>query len=438
MSGSPAFQATPNAFQANAFQTGNLLVAGDYSLGAPAFAAPALQVNFQLGAQSPYWLGSPVFATPPITEALIAILVNPYSLSSPSFSAPFLRSTQRFTVPAYSLGSPTFGAPALNQLHRFFVNTSALGSPDFAAPSFTHIIKFAAPLPFWLGSPTYEPPDAPIQVFYALTAPNYSLQSPSFGYPRLQWQVVRVPWPLTYHSSVEEAAAMLRKYLDILLSSIPPSPTRNRNTVRRLIAVLRQNAEAEIRGETLGSQLAEINLAADAAGANYSGVEQAREFLMTQVASRSTFTQIVFRGALIMTLALESKIVARTRFKTQTQARNMMLHMRDAFDAAKAIGIDEVDVLVYQAVATMGGALINHLALTELQLPRMVTYETAINMPSLYLANRIYQDTTRADEIEAENDVVHPAFMPRTLRVLSTALFPSDEVFPRPKPPVTY
>src|SRR5262249_50888274 len=105
----------------------------------------------------------------------------------------------------------------------------------------------------------------------------------------------------------------------------------------------------------------------------------------------------------------------------QTQIQNMIIHMRDAFDAAKAIGIDEVDVLVYQTLNAMGGALINHLGTTELQLPRMVTYRMQMPMPSLYLANRIYADATRSDEIEDENDVIHPAFVPPTIRVRSNA-----------------
>jgi hypothetical protein len=146
---------------------------------------------------------------------------------------------------------------------------------------------------------------------------------------------------------------------------------------------------------------------------------------MSQAADTSPFSQAVFRNALVMTLAVQSQIVASMTFKTQTDIQNMLLYMRDAFDAAKELGIDEVDVTVYQTLNAMGGALINHLARTELQLPRYMTYVTGAPMPSLYLANRIYADETqnidgRATEIEDENGVINPCFVPRTIRVLST------------------
>src|SRR5262249_31739393 len=158
----------------------------------------------------------------------------------------------------------------------------------------------------------------------------------------------------------------------------------------------RDNAEAAVRGDTLGTDLQQIYVAADAAGATFLGMDAARKYLMSQIASTSVLTQVVFRSALVMTLGELSLIISRTVFKTQTEIANMMIYMRDAYDNAKALGIDEVDVLVYQTLNAMGGALMNHLGRTELQLPRMVTYRTALPMPSLYLANRIYADTSRA------------------------------------------
>jgi prophage DNA circulation protein len=186
-----------------------------------------------------------------------------------------------------------------------------------------------------------------------------------------------------------------------------------------LVTTLRDNAAAAIRGNTLGTSLQAIFNAADAAGAQYAGIEAARKYLMAQSASTSIFTQAVMQNALVMTLAEECKIVSRTTFATQTETQNMILHMRDAFESARALGIEEIDIAYYQSITAMGGAMINHLATVELQLPRFMTYRAGAPMPSLYLAQRIYADPSRADELEAENGVIHPAFMPTVLRVLS-------------------
>jgi prophage DNA circulation protein len=52
-------------------------------------------------------------------------------------------------------------------------------------------------------------------------------------------------------------------------------------------------------------------------------------------------------------------------------------------------------------------------------LPRMVSYNTAASLPALALANRIYGDASRTDELIAENRAVHPLFMPAAGRALT-------------------
>ena len=52
-------------------------------------------------------------------------------------------------------------------------------------------------------------------------------------------------------------------------------------------------------------------------------------------------------------------------------------------------------------------------------LPRYVTFETGLPLPAVVLAHRLYQDAGRADELAAENDAAHPAFMPTAGRALS-------------------
>jgi len=465
MSGNPAFQATPSAFQGNAFQSGISVVAADYSLGHPVFATPSVSFNYHFTApayslqglsiplvgrvthalnvfsyslqplgftsvgpihfnyhftSATYALGHPVFATPTLFSSsnLRPVNANPYSLGHPTFATPTLRQIpQKLIVSAYSLKSLGFTLPSVINNYQFYTNLFSLGRLEFSAPVLGSIYKLFANS-FSIGPPAW-PPVGPLIVNNTFEVGAYWLGHPTFGFPRLQWQVVDIGLPASYLTGVQEATAVLTGLLDRLQSSIPPGVTPEKNTARRLIYELRSTAEAAIRGETLGDQLSAIIVACDAAGSTFPGVEAARQFLMDQVTSNSTMVQAVFRSALLMVLGLESTIVTRATYETRDDVQQMILHMRDAFEAAKAIGIDEVDVLVYQSLNALGGAVVNNLATASLQLPRFVSYTLKYPMPSLYIANRIYWDASRSDEIERENKVVHPAFCPITLRVLS-------------------
>jgi len=480
MSGNPGFQG--NAFQNTAFQAGVLLVGASYSLGSPVFAKPALSQKHVLSASayslgpldiplvgrtlhtlsvsayslgslgwpSPppsmhfnyhfsaaaYAVGSPIFSLPPLSShpsgSVHPITVNPYSLASPVFRTPAFNQVYALHINAYSTSSPDFGTSNIGQNYHLFVNAWALNSPVFDAPRGINNYVFSAAA-YSLAPPMFVPPHAPITVDYALHIDAYWLQSPWPNHPHLTVSAVELGLPPLYYTQAEDAAKMLTELLNLILKSVPPQQTAAGDQLRRYVSILRANAEVAVRAEnsTLGTDLQVIYAAADAAGASFMGMDNVRKFLMSQVASNSVLTQAIYRNALIMTLAEQSKIASRFPFKTQAQIENLMTYMSAAFDNAKALGIDEVDALVYQTLTAMGGALMNHLGTTELQLPRYVSYRAAMPFPSLYLAQRIYCDPSRSDEIESENDVINPAFCPINLRVLSTAVI-GTTIYGRP------
>lgn len=419
MAGSPAFQSTPRAFQDNAFQSGVSLVGGDYFIGSPIFATPPLTINYQLSANA-YWAGSPSFATPVVGTAFIVISVTSYTLGSPSFATPNLRSTQRLNVPGYDLGSPSFATPGITQTHRLSTNAYTTGSPSFAAPRLTQIYQFAA-LGFFIGSPDFGTV-AGIANNYVFGVNPYWTDGPSFAFPRLTVGpgTAVTPWPPTYLTQVEMATTFLQGFVNKVLASIPSTAAAAANDVLRIGNALRVNADAYLRGNNIGGALQSFMAAADKAGATYLGLEDAREYLMSYSGSVSEFVQLILRCAVVVTLSSQSRAITKMTFRSQQDAQAMVLAVKQAFDDAAAVGIDEFnDPTVYQSLVALSGATIKHLATTALQLPRYVQYTSDLPMPSLYLANRIYGDGSRFAEIEAENNAVHPAFMPRTLRVLS-------------------
>jgi hypothetical protein len=421
VAGNPAFQGSPKAWNPAAFQSGAMLVAPSiYSLGSPVFATPGpLHFNYHFAA-SAYSLGALSFARPTLSVfvSIRTIHANAYSLASPAFATPGFIQKRVLIGKSLTLGSPVFSKPAFIIKYLFYANAWAVSSPAFAKATLQHNYQIAKPANYSLG-PLAWSAVGPFVIQYVNHTDAYSLGSPRFAAPRLQTQVVSLGLPPTYFTQIEDATNVLVGMLNRLLSSIPPSQTDARDTLRIMVGTLRNNAAEAIRGNTLGTQLQQIFLQADAAGATFPGVEVTRQFLMSKAGSLSVMTQIVFRAGLVMTLGLQCKIISRLKFKTRDDVQQLIISLRAAFEDAKAIGIDEVDALVYQTLNAMSGAIINHLGRTALQLPRFVSWQSKSPMPSLYLANRIYADASRSDEIENENDVVHPAFVPVNIRVLS-------------------
>jgi prophage DNA circulation protein len=120
-----------------------------------------------------------------------------------------------------------------------------------------------------------------------------------------------------------------------------------------------------------------------------------------------------------MVLVEESRILAATTFTSRDQIDGFIDTMRENFDGAILVAADNMDNVAYQALIALRGAVINDLSTRAIPLPRLVNYKLARRLPSLYLAQTIYQDASRNDEIVAFNDIIHPAFAPMQLRVLS-------------------
>ena len=76
---------------------------------------------------------------------------------------------------------------------------------------------------------------------------------------------------------------------------------------------------------------------------------------------------------------------------------------------------------VWRALLALHGAVVRDLGARARPLPRIVPYSVATRLPLLTLANRLFGDAGRSEELLAENrDTVHPLFMPADGRALSS------------------
>jgi len=115
----------------------------------------------------------------------------------------------------------------------------------------------------------------------------------------------------------------------------------------------------------------------------------------------------------------EAAVVADTAFTSRDEVDRVTGLLAAAFSASQDAMATNGDAATYRALVSLRAAAVRDLTDRARPLPQLVTYVEAVSFSSLVLAQRRYGDASRADEIVAENEVVHPLFMPLTGRVLS-------------------
>jgi len=129
---------------------------------------------------------------------------------------------------------------------------------------------------------------------------------------------------------------------------------------------------------------------------------------------------VLVQNALIrFCLAFECRIIADMTFVSRQDVDNIKAIMTTAFQPAEELAADDMDQVAFMALVQLHAALAFHLDQTARPLPRMLDYAFADVLPTLVLAYRLYANAGRADEVRAENKIVHPAFGLREGKALS-------------------
>ena len=98
-------------------------------------------------------------------------------------------------------------------------------------------------------------------------------------------------------------------------------------------------------------------------------------------------------------------------------ARTQLLGLLDAqTEAAAASGADDL----YRGWRALTALAMRDMIARAQSLPSLSSYATGTPLPAVALAQLLYQDPTRADQLAALNDVPHPLFMPAAGVALST------------------
>jgi prophage DNA circulation protein len=208
----------------------------------------------------------------------------------------------------------------------------------------------------------------------------------------------------------QEAAGIVQRMMAQLITTVPASGASG-SDARAAMGDLVTNAYLWLRDDALGPPLNNAFVLAVQNGATVPQMEHVR-----QTAAAETPTTVggvlVQNCGIELCLASESEIIANTVFVSRQDVDAVKTAIRQPFEDSIETSADEMDQSAFEGITALYSAVINHLVNTARPLPRLINYQFNKIMPTLVLAHRLYGDASRADEIRAENKIVHPLFAP--------------------------
>lgn len=136
----------------------------------------------------------------------------------------------------------------------------------------------------------------------------------------------------------------------------------------------------------------------------------------TRVALGLTAMNGLLSLAALAELARASSAYSPTSSDDAAQVRTQVV---DAIDAQIEIAGNQGDDAVYISLRALRTQVARDLGARGAALPGLVDIVLQAPMPSLVLAQRLYQDASRAGELASEAACIHPAFMPLSFKALS-------------------
>ncbi len=120
-----------------------------------------------------------------------------------------------------------------------------------------------------------------------------------------------------------------------------------------------------------------------------------------------------------LAIAGQCQALGDVDLRSYDEARRYRLNLARSIDISieRASDLGLQDVMM--ALRTAQGKLVRDMIERGRPLARIVTYRTAVPLPAVVLAHRLYQDAGRATELMAENAHNHPGFMPLSGRAYS-------------------
>jgi prophage DNA circulation protein len=124
----------------------------------------------------------------------------------------------------------------------------------------------------------------------------------------------------------------------------------------------------------------------------------------------------LFRRTAVIALA-----TAATNYQpsSQTDAYAVMNTVTGLLDSEIEIAGDQGEDDSYNALRALRTAVVQDLTARGASLAPIATFKFGAPLPALYLAQRLYRDPSRADQLVTQVNPVHPLFMPARFAALA-------------------
>jgi prophage DNA circulation protein len=215
----------------------------------------------------------------------------------------------------------------------------------------------------------------------------------------------------------KEATPIVQRALFNLLSvSIARSPAGS--DLKTAVGMLHAKAAQLIYTDQLGPPLSQCFELARANNITQPQLDWVRQQTALE-APVSLGATMIKESIMRLCLVTEGLVIAGMTFISRSDVEAFQKVVNGIFNDAEETAADEMDQMTYRTLIELHAGIIAFLVETARPLPDMLNFLFATPMPTLVMSNRLYYDATRADEMRAENNVVHPLFMRPAGRALS-------------------
>ncbi|WP_166304314.1 hypothetical protein [Bradyrhizobium sp. 2S1] len=216
----------------------------------------------------------------------------------------------------------------------------------------------------------------------------------------------------------DEVAGIIQRIGPAVLSTVPANVGSAGSELRRLVGQMLSSNDVVTDSAAFATQMTACLNEARAAGATWTAMSRVRLQALSET-PQSLSATIVVQMIVRLSLAQEARLVTALQFQSRDDVESVAQIMGAAFDAAAEVASDDLQAAAYMAIISLQATVTKFLTDVGRQVPRVITYRFPQTLPALTMAQRLYADASRSDELRNENRVVHPAFMPRDGRMLA-------------------
>jgi prophage DNA circulation protein len=216
----------------------------------------------------------------------------------------------------------------------------------------------------------------------------------------------------------EEATRLVVATVKDLLNTVTVDAGRAGSMVRLAAGDLIADAELLIENAAIATPLADLFNLVRLAGATVDQFDMVRRHVVAVVVSYNAALSVqnsVIRFSLVQC----ARVLAATTMTSRNEVDRYLDRMNAAFNQAETFAANTHDQASYRSMIALHAAVTFDLTTRARPLPQIVVYDFALSKPALWIAQRLYADATRCDELIGENAPVHPAFVQMPVRALS-------------------